>query len=1018
MRNLIPYKSGTILLLVCAVLFVFNGAIFAQVTGKIAGKVLDSGTNEPLPGVNVQIQGTTMGGATDLEGDYYIINIPPGTYNLEASYVGYQSIVKTGVIVSSNNTTPIQFSLTATTLETEAISVVAEREIISMDQSSTTISSTAEEIVAVPLVENITDYIGLQAGIQGDIIRGGGLDQTTFTVDGLSLTDGRVNEPLFVLNLSSIKELNIIKGGFNAEYGNARSGVINVITKEGDLNYHGSVDFRITPARLKHSGASIFSPDNYYLRPYLDPAVMWTGTASGGWDALTQSQYPAFEGWDALSSRLTTDSDPSNDMTPEQARDLFLWRHRAEGSGALGQKEGTYGDKPDWNLDVSFSGPVPLLENFMGNGVTFFASYKTLKDMFGVPVSREFYAENNAYLKLTTQITPTMKFSVQGTYGEVNTVAMQVDETENNDYARSGADIFNSPIASGDAYGDRGGSNLYWPSSLVPFDIYRSMIGVSLDHALSTNTFYNLRISLTKVKDFAGGPDFWRDTTTVRHFGNVAVDEVPYGFWWQGGNKKMFDGMVYNAVGAGARDYSSMHDLNIRFDITSQMNKYNQVKAGILYNYDDFHTNYEKISQYSVNDEYKANWRYFPYRIGAYIQDKLEFEGMIANIGIRADYSNANADWFSGDPYSDYYSAKYKTVFTQIAPKTPADSKLRISPRLGISHPISANAKLYFSYGHFYSMPTSESMFNIRFGRAADGISYLGNPSADIPKTVAYELGFEYDLANMFLFHIAGYYKNVTEQTGSVSYTNFTGTVDYSTIENNNYQDIRGYEIRIDKRYGEWVSGWLNYNYILTTSGYVGRQHYYEDPRLQAIEGLQNPIQSKPLARPYARANLLVHSPPNWGPDLGGMKLLGDIHFDILFQWQAGRYVTWDPLETYQLQQNLQWKDNYTFDARISKKFHLGLFYVDIFADIHNLFNYNIISSNSFATAQDLRDYYESLHLPLYNGQEYKDRGYVGGNDKPGELRSADKPYINDPDQDFLKYLNQRFVTFGLKVEF
>ena len=114
MRNLIPYKSGTILLLVCAVLFVFNGAIFAQVTGKIAGKVLDSGTNEPLPGVNVQIQGTTMGGATDLEGDYYIINIPPGTYNLEASYVGYQSIVKTGVIVSSNNTTPIQFSLTAT----------------------------------------------------------------------------------------------------------------------------------------------------------------------------------------------------------------------------------------------------------------------------------------------------------------------------------------------------------------------------------------------------------------------------------------------------------------------------------------------------------------------------------------------------------------------------------------------------------------------------------------------------------------------------------------------------------------------------------------------------------------------------------------------------------------------------------------------------------------------------------------------------------------------------------------
>jgi hypothetical protein len=392
---------------------------------------------------------------------------------------------------------------------------------------------------------------------------------------------------------------------------------------------------------------------------------------------------------------------------------------------------------------------------------------------------------------------------------------------------------------------------------------------------------------------------------------------------------------------------------------------------------------------------------------------------MIANFGLRLDYSNPNADWFSGDPYSPFYSEKYKTVFTQITPKSPAKSHLKISPRLGVSHPIFANAKVYFNYGHFYSMPTSESMFNISYGRRGQGVTNLGNPSADIPKTVAYELGIEYDLANMFLFHIAGYYKNVTQQTGSVSYINYNSTVDYSTIENNNYQDIRGYEIRIDKRYGQWVSGWINYNYILTTSGYVGSQHYYEyGSRVYLLERLQNSIPEKPIARPYARANLLVHSPADWGPDLGGMKLLGDIHFDLLFQWQAGKYVTWDPLETYQLQQNLQWKDTYTFDARISKKFHLGLFHLDIFADIHNLFNRNLVSSNSFASVQDQRDYYESLHLPMYYGERYKAAGFVGGDDKPGDLRSADKPYINDPDRSWLKYLNERFVTFGLKVEF
>ena len=110
--------------------------------------------------------------------------------------------------------------------------------------------------------------------------------------------------------------MNIIKGGFNAEYGNVRSGLINVVTKEGDVRYGGSVDFRIRPAQLKHSGPSMFSPDNFYLRPYLDPAVMWEGTNSGGWDEETQRQYPGFEGWDALSSRLLADDNPSNDLTP------------------------------------------------------------------------------------------------------------------------------------------------------------------------------------------------------------------------------------------------------------------------------------------------------------------------------------------------------------------------------------------------------------------------------------------------------------------------------------------------------------------------------------------------------------------------------------------------------------------------------------------------------------------------------------------------------------------------------
>jgi len=1010
------HKFNRLLYLFFLCIFVLGttNTIWGQTTGKIAGNITDAETGEPLLGVNLVVEGMALGAATDAEGDYYIINVPSGTYNLTAIFIGYQSVTKTGVLVSVNNTTPINFELTATALELDVIMVVAEKEIISMDQSSSIISSTIEEIQAVPAMDNVLEFLNLQAGIENDLVRGGGLDQTGFTVDGLMLVDNRVNEPIFMVNLSSIKEVNIIKGGFNAEYGNVRSGLINVVTKEGEVtDYNASIDFRYSPSRLKHSGASLFSPDNFYLRPYLDPEVMWEGTANGGWDEATQNRYPSFEGWDALASRLNTDDDPSNDLTPEQARDLFLWQHRAEGSGDLGQKEGKYGESPDWNMDLSLSGPVPFVKD-----LTFFASHKTTREAFGLPVSREYYKEGNSFLKFTTRLSPTMKLSVQGLYGEIETVARAVDEPLSNDYVRSGSDIFYTDLAEGDAYGDRAGNNLYWPSSLAPFDIFRSMQGVSFDHTLSPSTFYNIRISHTRVKNLATGPDRWRDTTTVRYFGNTPVDEAPYGFWWEGGNKKMFDGMVYNAIGAGARDRSETNNLNIKFDITSQFNKHNQLKAGVIFDYDDFNTDYEKVSEYAKVDEIRTRWRYYPLRLGAYVQDKLEFEGMIANLGVRLDYNNPNTKWFGGDAYSEVYSAKYKDVFSEIATKQNAESYVKVSPRLGISHPISENAKMYFNYGHFYSMPTSNDMFAIQYGKAAQGVTFIGNASADIPRTIAYELGFEYDISDMFLLHLAGYYKDVSNQTGTVAYTNYDGTVDYQTIQNNNYADIRGFEISLQKRFGSWITGWANYNYILTTSGFVGREHYYQDVRLQRIEGLQNPIQEKPLARPYANANIMLNSPEDWGPEFAGIKPFGGVSFSLLFSWKAGQYVTWDPLETFQLKQNLQWRDRYNFDARISKRVDIGRYSISFFADISNLFNNNYISMQGFENDEDLRNYYNSLHLPQYNGAEYKAQGFTGGDDKPGDVKSKDKPYIDMPNRGFLTYLDERFVTFGIKFNF
>ncbi|GAI87102.1 unnamed protein product, partial [marine sediment metagenome] len=124
------------LMLAFVTLFVCHVTTFAGITGKIAGIITDAATGEPMPAVNVVIEGTTLGGATDNDGHFFIINIPPGTYSLHASMVGYAVEIKTGVIVNVDHTTPVDFDLRVTAIAGEEVTVTAEREIVPMDISA------------------------------------------------------------------------------------------------------------------------------------------------------------------------------------------------------------------------------------------------------------------------------------------------------------------------------------------------------------------------------------------------------------------------------------------------------------------------------------------------------------------------------------------------------------------------------------------------------------------------------------------------------------------------------------------------------------------------------------------------------------------------------------------------------------------------------------------------------------------------------------------------------------------
>jgi len=205
-------------------------------TGKIAGLVTDDATGELLIGVNVYLENQVFGAATDLDGDYIILNVPPGRYTMVAVMVGYREMRVLGVEVEIDRTTRIDFNLQSTILETEAIIVEATRPLIQRDLTASASSVSAQEIAGIP-VESMQDVMQIQAGIIVDAnggmhLRGGRANEIAYMIDGVSVSDPYSGDLAVNINQDAIQELKVISGTFNAEYGKVMSGVVEVVTKD------------------------------------------------------------------------------------------------------------------------------------------------------------------------------------------------------------------------------------------------------------------------------------------------------------------------------------------------------------------------------------------------------------------------------------------------------------------------------------------------------------------------------------------------------------------------------------------------------------------------------------------------------------------------------------------------------------------------------------------------------------------------------------------------------------------
>jgi CarboxypepD_reg-like domain len=215
-----------------------GGSAVAGTTGILARVVRDKATHELIPEVNVTIFQLQQGAATDIDGAFQIPNIAAGHYEVRFSHIGHRAYTLKNVAIQPDLRTR---DLEPTDVELPEVTVVLEKPLIQTDVTGSRFQVTDVELNAFP-VDNVTDILHLKPGVtmEGNV-RGGRADEVLYPIDGLPVKDVLAGEMSVNLPKSSIPGMSITTGGFEPEYGNALSGVVNVVTRSGTNESHYQV---------------------------------------------------------------------------------------------------------------------------------------------------------------------------------------------------------------------------------------------------------------------------------------------------------------------------------------------------------------------------------------------------------------------------------------------------------------------------------------------------------------------------------------------------------------------------------------------------------------------------------------------------------------------------------------------------------------------------------------------------------------------------------------------------------
>ena len=1003
-----------------------------------------------------------QGASTNADGYYFILNVRPGLYVLKATMIGYSAVIQRPVLVESDRTITVNFQLPSAVLEMGTVTVTAKRDVIKADVAATQEMIGTTRIEQMPVVR-VDEFVNKLKGIElvsgadgyGLSVRGGSIRETDVRLDGISLQDPRSENSYLALNSTAIQEIQVLTGGFEAKYGGIRSGLLNVITKDGHRDrYTVSLRTDVAPAHQFHFfGTNPYSEDSWIYRVYAGQYA-WRGVPAG--DTTVPAEFRTFRGWayafpPAAIRRLDS----------LQRQDLWLKQHPMY----------PVAEKPDIFFEGTVTGPfpgagLPFLGDYAEN-TTFLLGFKYEDSQLAFPLGpRDDYLDWNSQLKLTTRISDQLKLSVNGMYAKVSTVSggattsyggALVDQS-------SSFSFLNSTRASVQQQARLLAGNNLWQlfnKSRLQFYDQRYVIGgAKLTHTFAQNAFYTVDFQLgytdQQLQPFAldtSRADAWIeyvgiDGNTYR-FLNAPSLGTPNGSTNPGTDAlNMF--RMYGGLQRVDSSYSWV--MQLKGDLTMQLGRHNQVEAG-------FSARLQNLFVYSgtwlqAQLSYTPDlWQYYratPLDGGVYVQDKLEFEGMILNAGVRADFLDPMKKGFDVQipPDADYrklYNSIYQNLpgawgsydrwveFRDLLENPPGWPRTRnriqvlLAPRLGVSFPVTENSKMYFNYGHFFQRPPVAFMYDQVIDLTTVTVP---TPDLDMGRTISYEFGYEQVFLSQFLVNVTAYYKDIRNeplQRLFVSYYNNNNVYRYFPDA---YGDIRGVELRFERTAGRFVTFHAMLDYMLQSRGRTGRDKLYEN---QLDPGARNELRNANITTtdplPRANINLNLHTPLDWGPTFLGMPIFGGWYATLFFEWKDGGKFLWNPTEP----DIKKWiyvdvVDYWNIDFRGSKVFPLGFGDVEFVVTITNLTNNKWLNTSNMLQTQ-FDAYKASLKLPFQGGSdtwgEWKSEGnhftLAPGADNilPQMQWTPAKPNtINTGWFDAPIFLNPRRIILGMRVNF